>query len=490
MFDLITGVETLNQSTVVALSATFDYDILAPWNPHVVNFEHKMSKTFRYVRTAPWLQLIEAERSFIAINDRAKASLMCDFMNQIGKKAIIIHGQNEEDEEGITYTNVPDNLEDEWDCIIVTSGMKEGFSLKKDYEVVYIDKYITNHSGAGDDEQFAARVRAVGAEYFIRIGDKTFSEPDTKRPNLAMYRAAGNVLTQADQYKFIDMFKLNAHILAKYFLEDGTLKLDPLGLLSLYSIQTKRAEDASFELTQETLSKFGTEALNEFEEDDYLIGDKEAVEIAEAAERGEVDHVWQAIIEERKMFDAEFKEIQTHKRLEQWISDYEDSEYAFQRSKVKKIKSNRMIETVMLAHNKETVLTEEAQVASKKSEAYAAKMTLHAKNEAMGVYKQLREESNIEADGHLVTRKIMLQQLNAFFSKLGQEPPIVREMGDLADLLRKCCLFTMYDGEKKEVQRYTDTVRYIAVNKFGLFEDEVFEPEVKVERPKFMEDTG
>ncbi len=124
---------------------------------------------------------------------------------------------------------------------------------------------------------------------------------------------------------------------------------------------------------------------------------------------------------------------------------------------------------------------------SKKSEAYAAKMMLHASNISMGIYKQLKDQSNIEDDGNLVPRKKLLQQLNAFFAKLGTEPPITRDMSELADMLRKCCLFTMYDGDKKEVKRFTANVRFIAVRKFGLFEDTVFVPHVRPERPNFIQ---
>lgn len=483
IYNLITGDESLGQSTLMLMSATFDFDILASHEPKVLNFEHKISKTFRYVRVTPWQQMIDSERLFVAINDRAKASLMGDFMNQVGKKAIVIHGGNDVDEEGYTFTNIPDNLEELYDCIIVTSAMKEGFSLKAKYDVVYIDKHVIHHSGAADDEQFAARVRSAGAEYYIHIGDSIFNEPDTVKPNLAMYQAASKITTTADQLTFIKMFGLSQKMLAEYYIKDGSVQLDPLGLLSLYVIRTKRAENKSFELTKQALAKFGTEAIDDFTEDDYLIGDKDALEAAESYARGEYDAVWKSIIEQKKMFDEEFKIIQTHKQLDNWIENNKNSEFVFKRSKVKKIVSNKGLTKVVLRGDKETKLTEVAQVQAKKSEAYAAKVKQHARNIALGVYTKLEKQTNIDASGTLVTSKILLQQFNSFFNSLGTEPPVNKKLADLPKMLRDCCLFDMYDKDKKPMLRYSNNVRYVRVRKFGLFEDDIFESDDDVITP-------
>ncbi len=501
LFDLITGKIDIGQRSLLLLSATFDFNILAPYEPAVVNFEHKIKKVFNYVRLIPFGKLVKARRAFLAVNDLREASVLYDFYVKLGRKVIVIHGKNEIDSDGVRFTHVPDDVEDLYDIIIVTSAMKEGYSLKKKYDIVFVDKAVSNHSGAEDDEQFASRVRVIGAEYFIRLNDKAFRFPDTKKIGLAPFREiAASILTHR-QYELIKLFQLDPSLSAKYKLitDEAGIKVvkDELGALSLYVRITKQNEDRSFELTKRALERFGTEAVDGFTEEDKIIGTlwddvdssgmtprqiKGMMETRRIIRRDRIRELenesltgavgpMEDVKAFRKAFETETKLVKTEAGYASWVGKYKDHPMMIARSKVNKIENVPWEYIYCYEHidgeKIEDKLNEATRVKMKMNEGYRIKIRKDEKARILGIYDALAAKKTLAPNQGKQSIGMYVREFRYTIDSFGVEPPKERDEQEILALAQLYANVLYYAGDKIQ-KRYSKNITHVEVLELGV----------------------
>lgn len=430
---------------LILLSATMDADLLPVKNLKSYKYINTSKKTqIDFIKNVPEIDNLINGKTLIFKQSKMSNASIYDRYSKTHKILNLKSG-----------SEIPKDLS-EYDIIITTSVLREGFSITSHIDTVLLYN-VRNSFGAYDIIQSIARPRINQPDIKIISASTHFTEEDVQIPSLASLKDAAYDLSKG--YEISDLHVIKAINLDKFKKMSLTIKtiddleevvINDLGLISYYLELKASLELKDFELMTKNLKKY--------------LNCNTSLEILS----DESSQLPQITIKELK---ERFKSCTTFEELDRIVKILESIEdYAAQASEL----LSTLKDTVTTIETSEGLkyLTEEQQVQYKVNPAVYSKINQHKKNINNGVYDTLNSNrtwkynDTFEVRGLKRIFKILDKQKKKFTDE------------EVFDVLRKVCRFEKIKKDGTIVKR--GDFDYIKVTHKTLIDIEKTPKEIEI----------
>ena len=237
---------------LILLTATLDYNILPVKD--LVSYKYINTSTLAHIdfyKNVGDIETLIKGRTLIFIQSRPRVSSLYDRFSQTHKVLALMSG-----------APIPENFE-EYDLIITTSVLREGFSIKTHIDTVIIYNSL-QPAGAYDLLQSLARPRDNQPTIKIVAANSHFTEENVVTPTLSSLQKLAHDLLQGYEIEDlhilqainIEKFKTHAFLLEKDSDGEEVKVVNQLGVISYYLSVMKNLETSDFELMTRTMKSF------------------------------------------------------------------------------------------------------------------------------------------------------------------------------------------------------------------------------------------
>ena len=382
---------------LIMLTATLDYNVLPVKD--LVSYKYINTSTLTHIdfyKNVGEIETLIKGRTLVFIQSRKRVAALYDRFSKTHKVLSLMSGEE-----------IPENFE-EYDLIITTSVLREGFSIKTHIDTVIIYNTL-QPIGAYDLLQSLARPRDSQPEIKIIAAQSHFTEENVVTPTLSsLQKLAHDILEgyEIDDIRIlqaINLEKFKTHAFMLTTDKDGeTYKtVNQLGVISYYLSVMRNLETSDFNLMTKTMKSFLNceTTLTVFDNKSNLLP--------------QIDKLV-------KDLEAEQKSLKTFKEADAFIEKLES--LAESSKQIIEILNSLSEERISILETKEGIyhLTEEQRVQWQYNPSVYTKLNQHRKNINEGVYDLMntnrawREQTEFTLGGLKKIFKILDKQKKSF----------------------------------------------------------------------------
>ncbi len=468
IFDVCRGAVKLDCAKITLLTATINPKTLLIEDLFHRRFVTDEKTTVYSVRVLPWDEILAAKRAFIYIDNRAEAAILAESFKALGKKAIVVHGKNIQDEEGEWITSIDPEIEKNYDIIIATSALREGFSLITYYDIIAMGN-IWQSQGSQGITQVVKRVRTHCDKIYLKIAYPHFREEKGLLPVVESYLMIAKFYGEVLEYDTLKLLQLENNLLYQHSVDRDTniVLEDPHGAMVLYTQHVAAAEKRCYPLMVKGLLSYGIILEDYHSFDDDL--SRSDIVYEEARLRGSFEEIYKSHKEAYIAYSQYLKTINTVADCEEELARTDGPDYIMQARK-KALNRDYFEKEV----NETTSVKEHYRVQARLNSAAEDKIKHELSNRLFGIYS--RAADLIELDVKLAPRSLLPKIRSALLKKY--KGAVTKD--NLVKVLRTFCQFLMFDKSGSPMPKYkADKLGTIVITSFSLFDEDITYKEAK-----------